>query len=137
MEVLSTGSDFKIAGTVDLVDGMLDNEMIVTLPVSKNLPWYAAFLSLANPVAGIVVIAGERVLRKPLEQFSSAKYAISGTLDDPQVDFVSIFDTSMRDPEDGPIQAATQTSPRELDTKSAGDESQDRSDDSTEKLLRE
>ena len=135
MEVLSTGSDFKIAGTVDLVDGMLDNEMIVTLPVSKNLPWYAAFLSLANPVAGIVVIAGERVLRKPLQQFSSAKYAVSGTLDDPQVDFVSIFDTSMREPEevDGPIQAGRP----EFDLKSSGNESEIGNDDNTEKLLRE
>ena len=105
--------DFKIAGTVDLVAGKLDNEMIVTLPVSKNLPWYAAFLGLANPLAGIAVIAGERVLRGPLEQFSSAKYAISGTLDDPQVDLVSIFDTSMRGPDEveGQVQAATQTGP--------------------------
>jgi hypothetical protein len=64
----------------------LDNEMIVTLPVTRSLPWYAAYVALANPLAGIGVLVGERVLRKPLEQFSSARYRISGTLDDPAGD---------------------------------------------------
>jgi hypothetical protein len=73
----------------------LDNEMIVTLPVTKGLPWYAAYVALANPLAGLGVLVGERVLRKPLEQFSSAKYEISGTLDDPELKFISVWDTTM------------------------------------------
>jgi uncharacterized protein YhdP len=68
--------------------------MLVTLPVSRSLPWYAAYVALANPLAGIGMLVGERVLRKPLEQFSSARYRISGTLDDPQVSFVSVFDVT-------------------------------------------
>ncbi len=95
MEVEGTGSSFLLAGRVNLASGELDNEMIVTLPVSKGLPWYAAYVAIANPLAGLGVLVGERVLRKPLEQFSSAKYRISGTLDDPQVKFVSVFDRSM------------------------------------------
>lgn len=95
MEVEGTGSSFLLAGRVNLASGELDNEMIVTLPVSKGLPWYAAYIAIANPLAGLGVLVGERVLRKPLEQFSSAKYRISGTLDDPQVKFVSVFDRSM------------------------------------------
>jgi uncharacterized protein YhdP len=96
MKVNGTGSSFEVAGTVDLVDGVLDNEMIVTLPVSKNLPWYAAYIALANPLVGAGIILGERVLRKPIEQFSSAKYEISGTLDEPEVNLVNVFDTSMK-----------------------------------------
>ena len=95
MKVKGTGSSFEVAGTVDLVDGVLDNEMVVTLPVSKGLPWYAAYIALANPLAGAGMLVGERVLRKPIEQFSSAKYQISGTLDDPDVNLVGVFDTSM------------------------------------------
>ena len=99
MEVDGTGSSFRVAGTVDLDAGILDNEMIVTLPVSKSLPWYGAYIAIANPIAGIGVLVGERVLRKPLEQFSSAKYEISGTLEDPQVKLVGVFDTSMKEAE--------------------------------------
>ncbi len=139
MEVLSSGSDFKIAGTVDLVDGVLDNEMIVTLPVSKNLPWWAAFVSLGNPLAGIAVLAGERVLRRPLETLSSAKYVISGTLDDPTVEFVTILDTSMREPEevDPPIQARAQATSRDLEKESSSNKSDNGGTDATEKLRHE
>ena len=77
----------------------LDNEMIVTLPVTKGLPWYAAYIALANPLAGLGVLVGERVLRKPLEQFSSAKYEIGGTLDDPELKFVGVWDVSMDRPQ--------------------------------------
>ena len=80
--------------------GRLDNEMIVTLPVSKSLPWYAAYVALANPLAGVGLLVGERVLRRPLEQFSSARYRIGGTLENPEVKFVSVFDVSTPDRED-------------------------------------
>jgi uncharacterized protein YhdP len=98
MAVNGSGSSFRIGGTVGLVDGNLDNEMIVTLPVTKGLPWYAAYIALANPLAGLGVLVGERVLRKPLEQFSSAKYEIGGTLEEPELKFVGVWDTTMDQP---------------------------------------
>lgn len=101
MSVKGSGSSFRVGGTVDLVEGRLDNEMIVTLPVSKGLPWYAAYVAIANPLAGLGVLVGERVLRKPLEQFSSAKYEVSGTLEDPVLKFVSVWDTRMDQPQVG------------------------------------
>ena len=99
MEVNGSGSRIRIAGQVDLESGALDNEMIVTLPVNKSLPWYAAWVALANPLAGVGVLVGERVLRKPIEQFSSAKYAVGGTLDEPEVKFVGVWDTSINQPQ--------------------------------------
>ena len=74
--------------------------MIVTLPVSDSLPWYGFYLALANPLAGLGVLVGERVLRKPLRAFSTAKFNVSGTLDEPQVDFVGLWDRSMREVEE-------------------------------------
>ncbi|MEQ8857320.1 MAG: AsmA-like C-terminal region-containing protein [Pseudomonadales bacterium] len=94
MEVTGTGSRFRVTGRVDMKTGVLNNDMIVTLPVSQSLPWYAAYVALANPLVGLGVLVGERVLRKPLEQFSSARYRIGGTLDNPDVKFVSVFDVS-------------------------------------------
>ncbi|MFU8816597.1 MAG: YhdP family protein [Pseudomonadales bacterium] len=98
LQVEGTGSSFRVSGWVDLRARRLHNEMVVTLPVSKGLPWYAAYVALANPLAGLGMLVGERVLRKPLEQFSSAKYRIGGTLDDPEVRFVSVFDVSTNEP---------------------------------------
>ncbi len=95
MIVDSSSGYFQVAGGVDLHTGELDNEMIVTLPVSKSLPWYGVYLALANPLAGLGVLVGERVLRKPIEQLSSAKYDVSGTLDNPEVNFVGLWDQSL------------------------------------------
>ncbi len=95
MEVHGTGSKMRLHGDVNLNDESLHNEMILTLPVSSGLPWYATYVALANPIAGLSVLLGERVLRKPLEQFSSAKYSVTGTLEDPQVELLSVFDNKM------------------------------------------
>ena len=69
----------NLVAKISLIDDSLNNEMIVTLPVSKSLPWYGLYLALANPVAGLGVVI-EQILRKPIEQFSSAKFQIEGTL---------------------------------------------------------
>jgi uncharacterized protein (TIGR02099 family) len=110
MLVQGTGTTFRVTGTTDLRARTLDNEMVVTLPVSKGLPWYAAYVALANPLAGLGVLVGERVLRKPLEQFSSANYRIGGTLDDPEVKFVSVFDVAPLEPS-GTAQAEAPVDP--------------------------
>ena len=98
MEVEGTGGSFRLAGTVDLESGALDNEMVVTLPVSDSLPWYAAYLSVfANPILGGAVFVGERLFRDQIDSFSSAKYRIDGTLDEPIVTFDQVFSKSMDD----------------------------------------
>ncbi len=98
MEVKSTSSDFRLGGKVNLHTGELANELVMTLPVSKNLPWYGVYIALANPLVGLGVIVGERLLRKPLEQFSSAKYQVRGTLAEPEVKFVGLFDDELTAP---------------------------------------
>ena len=98
MEVRSTSSDFRLGGRVNMATGALDNELVITLPVSKNLPWYGVYIALANPLAGLGVLVGERMLRKPLEQFSSAKYTVHGTLAESDVRFVELFDAKLTEP---------------------------------------
>ncbi len=95
LKVDGTGGDFKVNGRIDMANGQLDNEMVVTLPVNKSLPWLGAYLALANPVVGIGVLLGERILRKPIKELSSAKYRITGNMDDPKLELVSVFDRSM------------------------------------------
>jgi uncharacterized protein YhdP len=92
MVIDGTGSNFKVSGSVDLNNGDLDNEMIVTLPVNKSLPWYAAYLGIvASPLAAGAVLVGERIFREQIEQFSSARYKVAGTLESPTVTFVGVF----------------------------------------------
>ncbi len=91
----SSGS-FDIEGTVDLNLQTLDNTMIVTLPVTKALPWYAAWAAVANPVVGLGILVGSKIIEGPLEAFSSARYQISGTIDDPKVVFDGMFTKNMQ-----------------------------------------
>lgn len=102
LHVQGSGGDFRVNGSIDLVAGTLDNELVVTLPVNKSLPWLGAYLALANPIAGLGVLIGERIFRRPLEGLSSARYGVSGTLDAPEVKLVSVFDDRMKRRSDEP-----------------------------------
>ena len=110
-EITGSAASFRIGGTVNLDTGALDNEMIVTLSVlHRNLPWYAAFLAFSNPASAAGVLLGSQVLfRNQIKQFSSGKYTIGGTYEDPQVTFVGIWRDDLATPD---LPAAT-TSPPE------------------------
>ncbi len=95
--VKGTGSRFRVAGAVDLGSGDMDAEMIVTLPVTSSLPWYSLYLAAANPLAAAGVLLGQQIFKRPLEQASSAKYRLGGNIDEPEVEFVSLFNRSMSD----------------------------------------
>ena len=105
MTMDGTGSSFRIDGTVSLDDGTLDNDMIVTLPVTKGLPWYAAYVALANPALGVGVLLGRTIFSDQIDQLSSARYRLEGTLDEPEVKFITIFDL----PGEGPAREASAT----------------------------
>jgi uncharacterized protein YhdP len=100
MEVKGSGSDFSIGGIVNFKDDLIAADMIVTLPVSESLPWYAAYVALANPLLGLGVLVGQQVLKTPLRQLSSARYEITGSLSDPQVNFVEMFGTKIQTAEE-------------------------------------
>lgn len=96
--IVGSGSTFKIGGSVNLKTGKLDNDMIVTLPVTRNLPWYAAYSAIATgPLAGVGVWLAQKVFENQIDQMSSAKYKITGTLDQPVIEFVSIFSDKVRE----------------------------------------
>ena len=98
-QVKGTGSSFLITGTVDLDAGHLNNEMVVTLPfLSSNLPWYAAFLAFSNPAGAAGVWLGREVFKEQIARLSSGKYRIGGTIEEPQVELVSIFDNDIAPP---------------------------------------
>jgi uncharacterized protein YhdP len=94
-------SSFELSSELDLASMELDGELIVTLPVSSNLPWYAAYAALvANPLAGAGVFVAERLFRDQIERVSSARYRISGPVDQPEVTFDTIFENRMSSEDD-------------------------------------
>ena len=75
---------------------------------------------------------GEQILRKPIQQFSSAKFAITGTLDDPEVRFVSLWDKSMKAvPQPGSLAPVMPTS----DTSTVSEENELNDGDAASKAL--
>ncbi len=124
MVIEGTGGNFQINGTVNFMSGALDNEMLVTLPVSSSLPWYAAYLGFVNPLAAGAVLVGERIFRNQIEKFSSAKYQVTGTIADPKVTFVQVFPKALAGPDAQPAaDAAPAAEPAaETPTDKDGDE---------------
>lgn len=89
---------FTVGGSMNLVTGALDNDMIVTLPVGRSLPWYAAYSVIATgPLAGAGVMLAQKVFKNQINQMSSAKYKISGSIEEPDIQFVTIFNNTVRE----------------------------------------
>ena len=104
--IKGTGLRFEISGEVDLVSGALDNEMVVTLPLHSSLPWYAAVLAMSNPAAAAGVLVGRQLFRNPIERLSSGMYRVGGTFDEPDVQFVRIFDDAVDTaPDEAPVES--------------------------------
>ncbi len=84
VKIDGNGGRFRIAGNINLVTGELDNQFEATLKISRSLPWLAGYMALlGNPVTGLGVVVGERILRNRLEDFSTARYSVTGTLSEP------------------------------------------------------
>ena len=69
----------------------LDCEVIVTLPLSRSLPWYAASIAGTNPVTAVGLLIGQQIFVQQLNRMSSGKYRVQGSFDEPEVEFVGLF----------------------------------------------
>lgn len=90
--IIMTGpsSNLEINGTMDMVKDRVDAKLLVTLPVTNNLP-IAALLIGAPAIGGALFIAdklfGDRVAR-----LASVQYRIEGTVKDPKVVYDKPFE---------------------------------------------
>jgi uncharacterized protein (TIGR02099 family) len=96
--IVGTGSKFKLAGDINMIQGDLDNDLIVTLPINRNIPWYAAYSAIfIGPLTGASVYLAQRIFADQIDTLSSAKYHIAGSVENPSIEFVSIFSDTVRD----------------------------------------
>ncbi len=120
VRIVGPQSSIVVTGDLEIASRALDGELVVTLPVSKNLPWAAAYAALfANPLAGAGVMVAERIFRDQIDKYSSARYRIGGTVDEPEVVFDTIFnnEVGVSEPADqgveAPAEAGTGPAPNE------------------------
>jgi uncharacterized protein (TIGR02099 family) len=89
-------SYLKMTGDFNLEGGDIDADLVVALPITTNLPWIVALtLPGGIPIAAGVFVAG-KVFEKQLQKLTSAVYHVSGTLDDPKVEFKRLFEPAKK-----------------------------------------
>ncbi|MRI32264.1 TIGR02099 family protein [Endozoicomonas sp. OPT23] len=88
--IAGPSSDFKMAGEVDTEKNKLDVSLVVTLPVTSNLPILSVLLGTAPQVAGIIYIA-DKLVGDQVDKLASIRYRIEGSLDNPEVSLDKLF----------------------------------------------
>ena len=91
LKIVGPGIDFRISGDLDFAIDHADMELVATLPVASNLPWFAALAGGVPLAAGAYVFT--KVFENSMNNFSSVVYAIEGNWADPQVNFKHIYDS--------------------------------------------
>jgi len=83
-EMAGPSVDMKLNGQIDLVNETLNKRMEVTLPVTSNLPVVGVLLGATPQVAGAVFLI-DKLIGDQLQKFTTIRYRISGSWDDPQI----------------------------------------------------
>jgi uncharacterized protein (TIGR02099 family) len=89
MVINGPSSDFKITGTANLRSGQLNQEIIVTPPVGQNATLIATVL--CGPACGGITYLIQKIAGSGIKQFTSLKYRMTGSFDNPKVDKETIF----------------------------------------------
>jgi len=96
--IKSAGSNFKVGGRADLNSREISGDVVVTLPVGKNLPWYAAYSAIfTGPLVGAGVFLAQKVFEDQINTMTSAKYEVTGTIEEPTIKFITFFDDNVRE----------------------------------------
>lgn len=95
MLIDGTGSKFLVAGQTDLTQQTLDMNLVATFPITSSLPLVAIAAGLAPPVAGAIFVT-DRLIGDELARFTSARYDVSGTWDEPKLEIKNVFDNSLK-----------------------------------------
>ncbi|UZE95214.1 TIGR02099 family protein [Alkalimarinus alittae] len=94
LAIQGPSSAYKFTGSADLNAETLNMDMVVILPLTKNLPLAALFLG-APQIGGAVWVI-DKLLGEPLSKLTSATYELKGRWDDPQIKLKNVFDRTER-----------------------------------------
>ena len=86
----STALNLSMDGWIDFNKRLVDNNLIVTLPLAEKLP-LAALIAGLPQLSGMIYLVN-KLIGDELSTFTSARYVVVGSLDSPEVKLVKIFD---------------------------------------------
>ncbi|WP_447788340.1 YhdP family protein [Pseudomonas farris] len=89
--ILLTGpsSNVELNGTLDLVGDQVDAKLLVTLPVTNNLP--IAALIVGAPAVGGALFLIDKLIGDRVARFASVKYTVKGPWKEPKITFDKPF----------------------------------------------
>ena len=82
-------SNVELDGTLDLVGDQVDAKLLVTLPVTNNLP--IAALIVGAPAIGGALFLIDKLIGDRVARFASVKYTVKGPWKDPKITFDKPF----------------------------------------------
>ncbi|TFF34601.1 YhdP family protein [Pseudomonas sp. RIT623] len=90
ISVTGPSSNFELDGTLDFVRDRVDAKLLVTLPVTNNLP--LAALIIGAPAVGGALFLVDRLIGDRVARFASVHYRVEGPVKEPKITFVKPFD---------------------------------------------
>ncbi|VVP28503.1 hypothetical protein PS862_04239 [Pseudomonas fluorescens] len=82
-------SNIELNGTLDLVGDRVDAKLLVTLPVTNNLP--IAALIVGAPAIGGALFLIDKLIGDSVARFASVQYSVKGPWKDPKITFDKPF----------------------------------------------
>ncbi|MCY1398945.1 hypothetical protein D9M71_139910 [compost metagenome] len=83
-------SNVELDGTLDMARDRVDAKLLVTLPVTNNLP--LAALIVGAPAVGGALFLVDRLLGDKVARFASVQYSIKGPWKEPKITFIKPFE---------------------------------------------
>jgi uncharacterized protein YhdP len=90
LRLKSSSLNLTMKGWIDFNQRQVDNDLVMTLPVADKLPLAALVVGLPQLSGAIYIV--NKLIGGELETFTSARYQIIGSLDNPEVELVRMFD---------------------------------------------
>jgi len=83
-------SNLELNGTLDMARDRIDAKLLVTLPVTNNLP--LAALIVGAPAIGGALFIADKLLGNSVARFASVQYTVKGPLQSPDISFDKPFE---------------------------------------------
>ena len=90
LTVAGPSSNLELNGQLDLVRDQIDAKLLVTLPVSNNLP--LAALIVGAPAIGGALFVVDKLLGDKVARFASVQYKVEGPWQSPKITFDKPFE---------------------------------------------
>jgi uncharacterized protein YhdP len=94
IQMTGPSSNVELNGTLDLVGDQVDAKLLVTLPVTNNLP--IAALIVGAPAVGGALFLIDKLIGDRVARFASVKYTVKGPWKEPKITFDKPFDARTR-----------------------------------------